>query len=221
MALKLSCVALSTIIAIAVAGVLYSFKIGPFRPLLSRERYFAVREAISATPTSIIVLGDSIVESAPLPTSICNIPIVNAGVSGADSRYFLGYLDELLGASSPKLIVLAIGVNDAFEDALPSFHSRYRAILATLSRRAPVLLTTIAPTQPGTFTQLLVPGVVPRLNQAIKELAGQNPVIELGEQMTERNLTTDGVHLNSRGYELWTEAMKNGITKAIGCNPEN
>jgi hypothetical protein len=59
------------------------------------------------------------VEAAPLPATICGTQIVNAGVGGADIRYFARHSNELLGSSAPKLIVLA--VNDAHEDTFPFF----------------------------------------------------------------------------------------------------
>jgi lysophospholipase L1-like esterase len=207
--------------AIAIGSLCYLYKVGPFRPPLSRERYLAIREVIRITPSPVIVFGDSIVEAAPLPATICGTQIVNAGVGGADIRYFVRFSNELLGSSAPKLIVLAVGINDAHEDTFPFFRSRYQEAVVKLAHRAPVLLATIAPPQPGTFTQMIRPEMVPRFNETIKEIAGQRPVIDLNEHMTGPNLTTDGIHLNAQGYTLWTTAIMGGIAKALGCNAWN
>jgi hypothetical protein len=135
---------LLAVVVIGIGGLCYVYKIGPFRPLLSRERYFAIREVIRTTPSAVIVFGDSIVEAALLPSSICGTPIVNAGVGGAGIGYFLRYSKELLGASAPKLIVLAVGINDAHEETLRSFRSRHQSAVTALSQRAPLVLATIA-----------------------------------------------------------------------------
>jgi GDSL-like Lipase/Acylhydrolase family len=204
--------------AIAVGSLCYVYKVGPFRPALSRERYLSIREVVRTTPSPVIVFGDSIVEAAPLPAAICGTPVVNAGVGGADIRYVVRYSDELLGAAAPRLIVLAVGINDAHEDTFPFFRSRYQAAVVKLASRAPVLLATVAPPQRGAIAQRFVAEMVPHLNEAIKEIAGQRPVIDINEQMAGPNLTTDGIHLNAQGYELWTRAMIGGIEKALGCN---
>ena len=106
---------LLAVVVTGIGGLCYVYKIGPFRPLLSRERYLAIRDVIRTTPTAVIVFGDSIVEAAPLPPSICGTQIVNAGIGGAGIDYFVRYSKELLGASAPKLIVLAVGIYDAHE----------------------------------------------------------------------------------------------------------
>jgi hypothetical protein len=87
--------------AIAIGSLCYLYKVGPFRPSLSRGRYLAIREVIrnnTITPSSFS--GDSIVEAAPLPATICGTQIVNAGVGGADIRYFARHSNELLGSFS-------------------------------------------------------------------------------------------------------------------------
>jgi lysophospholipase L1-like esterase len=50
---------------------------------------------------------------------------------------------------------------------------------------------------------MILPEMVPRFNETIKEIAGQRAVIDLNEH-TGPNLTTDGIHLNAQGYTLWT-----------------
>jgi hypothetical protein len=206
------------LLAVVVTGIgalCYAYKIGPFRPLLSRERYFAIRDVIRTTPSAVIVFGDSIVQNAPLLSSICGTPIVNAGVGGAGIDYFVRYSNELLGASTPKLIVLAVGINDAHKETLPSFRSQYQRAVTALSQRAPLVLATIAPVEPGTFTQTIVPEALPGLNETIKYMG--ETIIDLNEQMIGSHLTTDGVHLNAQGYTLWTKAIIEGIKKGLGC----
>jgi lysophospholipase L1-like esterase len=42
-------------------------------------------------------------------------------------------------------------------------------------------------------------------------------VIDLNAPLSGANFTTDGVHLNPAGYELWTSKILNGIEAALGC----
>ena len=139
-----------------------------------------------------------------------------AYVNGASIRYFERYSIELLGSSTPRLIVLAVGINDAHVDRFPSFRSRYQKTVTEIARRAPVLLTTVAPVELDSLAQMSE--FVPRINEAIKETTRPGAVIDLNVQMTGANLTTDGVHLNDQGYDQWAKAMIGGIAKALGCN---
>ncbi len=77
------------------------------------------------------------------------------------------------------------------------------------------MLATIAPVEPGTFTQMIIPGALPLLNETIKDTG--ETIIDLNEQMIGSHLTTDGVHLNAKGYALWTRAIIEGIKKGLGC----
>jgi hypothetical protein len=80
---------------------------------LSHERFYAIRAEIRQTPDAVIVLGDSIVQGAPLPKWICGYAVINAEVVGAAVEYFERHSAELLGSSRPRLIVLAVGIKDA------------------------------------------------------------------------------------------------------------
>jgi GDSL-like lipase/acylhydrolase family protein len=206
------------IVAIAGWSFFYAYRIGPFRPELSRERYFAIRAAIGKAHSPVIVFGDSIVLTAPLPVTVCGWPLVNAGVGGAGIQYFERYSIELLGSSTPKLIVLAVGINNAHAGAALSFRSRYQKTVERLKARAPVLLATITPARPGPLAEFADPEAVPLLNGVIKEMAGAEATIDLYEPMTDANFTTDGIHLNAQGYVLWTKVMMQGLEKALGCN---
>ena len=210
---------LLAIAAIGIWGLCYAYMLGPFRPELSRARYLDIRASIRAAPSAVIVFGDSIVLGAPLPNAVCGNPVVNAGVGGAGIQYFERYSIELLDSSAPKLIVLAVGINDAHAGTSQMFPTRYQETVTKLAHRAPVLLATLAPVQPGLLARQFDPELVPRLNEVIKGTAGSGVAIDLHASMSEANLTTDGVHLNSRGYELWIKAIVEGIANALGCRP--
>ena len=91
--IRLLLVGLTLVAAIAVATKL----IWPFQLELDRERFFAVQAAIRNTPNPVIIFGDSIVQGATLPSKVCDLPLVNAGVRGAGIGYFLRHSAQLLG----------------------------------------------------------------------------------------------------------------------------
>src|SRR5215468_9399422 len=128
-------VALVIAVAIGIATKL-SWR---FQPDHRRERFSAVQAAIQNIPDPVIIFGDSIVEEATLPPRVCGFVLVNAGIGGAGIAYFQRYSAQLLGSSRLKLIVLAVGINDAgSKKSQLHFQDRYEQTVASLASRAPV-----------------------------------------------------------------------------------
>jgi lysophospholipase L1-like esterase len=212
-------VALTLVVAIAVATKL----IWPFQLELSRQRFFAVQAAIrGAAPNPIIIFGDSIVQGAALPPKVCGYPVVNAGVRGAGIGYFSRHSTQLLGSSRPKLIVLAVGINNAAakESREFNFNDRYEQLVASLAKIAPVAVATVTPIRAGYFVSNFGydPQIVPVLNHTILATPNTKAVIDLNAALSGANFTIDGVHLNAAGYALWTSAVLRGVETALGCH---
>jgi lysophospholipase L1-like esterase len=206
--------------AIVFLGVGYTMGVGPFESKLelSHERFYAIKAEIRHTPDPVIVLGDSIVQGASLPKWICGQAVVNAGVVGAAVGYFERHGAELLGSSRPKLIVLAVGINDASPIAGRQFRSRYRKTVALLSRAAPVVVATITPVRSGDASSVYDARLVPSFNDTIKSTPDVKAVIDLNGPLSSANWTTDGIHLGPQGYALWSKAMVEGLSDALGCH---
>jgi lysophospholipase L1-like esterase len=217
---RLLLVASTLVVAIAIATKL----IWPFQLELDRERFFAVQAAIRDTPNPVIIFGDSIVQGAALPPKVCGVPLVNAGVRGAGIGYFLRHSAQLLGSSRPKLIVLAVGINNAAakEGREVDFQNRYEQTVASLASIAPVVAATVTPIKEGHFVSSFGydPQIVPALNRTILETPNIKAVIGLNAPLSGANFTTDGVHLNSAGYALWKGNILTGIEAALGCVQE-
>jgi lysophospholipase L1-like esterase len=204
--------------AAAIAFVSVGYAMGLESELeLSHERFYAIKAEIGQTPDAVIVLGDSIVQGATLPKSICGHGVVNAGVVGAAVEYFERHAAELLGSSRPVLIVLAVGINDASPKMAKQFRLRYQKTVASLSRVAPVAVATITPVRSGNGSIGYDPKLVPPLNDAIKTTPNVRAVIDLNKPLSSANWTTDGIHFGPEGYALWIQALLEGVNKALGC----
>jgi lysophospholipase L1-like esterase len=188
---------------------------------LSEQRFSQIKSEISKTPQAVIVLGDSIVEGAILPASLCGHNVVNAGVTGAGIDYFHRYADELISSAQPSLIVLAVGVNDTGigDDVgrAPTFRSAYEATAAALIRNAPLVVTTIAPIQSSSYSRPFSALLVPILNEIIKGVPHIKALIDVNTPLTRENFTSDGIHLNAEGNAIWSGAVSEGISRALGC----
>jgi hypothetical protein len=184
---------------------------------LSHERYYAVKTQIHQAKGPVIVFGDSIVEGAPLPKSICGLRVINAGVAGAGIEYFWNHARELLGSSRPALIVLAVGINNASSTASQQFEAHYRETAVVLSSAAPLVVATITPVRSGGESLGYDASMVPGLNQIIKSTPEIRGMIDLNAALSDSNLTTDGIHLGKDGYARWVRAMVEGMTSVLGC----
>jgi lysophospholipase L1-like esterase len=217
---KKALVAIVLVIALSAIGACYTLRIGPFEPPLelSAERFYAVKEAIKRAPDgAVLVFGDSIVEGAPLPSTICGHAVINGGVSGAAIGYFERHAAELLGSTHPRLIVLAVGINNASTTAAVQFQSHYDATVALLSRGSPVAVATVTPVRSGPGAVGYQADLVPTFNAAIRATPEAGSVIDLNGPLLSTNLTSDGIHFGDAGYKVWIKAMTDGITHILGC----
>jgi lysophospholipase L1-like esterase len=207
-------------LALCAIGACYTLQIWPFEPPLelSAERFYAVKEAIKRAPDgSVVVLGDSIVEGAPLPSTICGHAVINGGVSGAAIGYFESHAAEILGSAHPRLIVLAVGINNASTVAAVQFQSQYDATVALLSRRSPVAVATVTPVRSGPGAIGYQADLVPTFNAAIRATPEAGSVIDLNEPLSSINFTSDGIHFGAAGYAVWIKTMTESITNTLGC----
>jgi len=171
-------------------------------------RLWMIKSQISRVESPIIVMGDSIVEAAILPSEIGGHPVINAGVGGATIGFFEAYAAMFAEVTTPALIVLSVGINDAQPNRMESFRSEYLATLALL--KVPVAVVTVTPSK-NTAVDL---GTVDQFNQFIKSLAGSYSVIDVSKDMN-ASMTVDGIHLNQDGYRIWGRAVIQGIEEKL------
>ena len=125
-----------------------------FTPL--HHPHYDIRRLIiksQTAPTSgspIMLVGDSITEAARVPLVLCDAPVVNAGIGGEGvSTNFPDILTEALVDRRAKLIVVALGTNDAWRSAT-DFKGDYERLLARLRPFTErMLLVGIPPMSPG------------------------------------------------------------------------
>jgi lysophospholipase L1-like esterase len=81
-----------------------------------------------------------------------------------------------------------------------------------------VVVATITPVRSGDASSVYDAKLVPGFNDTIKSTPNVKAVIDLNEPLSSANLTTDGIHLGPQGYALWSKAMVEGVSDALGCH---
>jgi hypothetical protein len=105
----LAVAALPSFIQIIQDALLWRTQMIPLR----RIQQAAVR---NGTAKAAVVIGDSLVESATFSSTLCGLPVVNAGLAGSRASDVLRLLDEMSRIGiSPALIVISVGINNAID----------------------------------------------------------------------------------------------------------
>jgi Lysophospholipase L1 and related esterases len=154
-----------------------------------------------------------------------NPRVKNRGIS-ADTTYgVLSRLDDI-AKEKPAKIFLMIGVNDLWQGAsLPDITANLAKTLTELRQRTPdtaIFLQSVLPINTIKFTastNLTSNSQITALNKELKQLAGSHnatyidlyAVMVSADNQLPGDLTTDGIHLNGKGYQRWKSAIRHYV----------
>ena len=183
-----------------------------------RTTYFAV-DPHQAHP--IVFLGDSITDGGEWSKLFPNLPVENRGIGGDTTEGLLNRIDQII-ALKPSQVFLMIGTNDlCFDCPIDEAMINYRHILTRLHNELPdtqIYIESVLPFNDTIFPSrsLRTNSNIRKLNIAIKNLAEQynDPYIDLTPVFTDQDgrlfskYTSDGLHLNAKGYSVWRDEIK-------------
>lgn len=171
----------------------------------------------------IVFLGNSITAGTDW-AKLLNLPNAkNRGISGDITFGVLERLDEVIARKPAKVFVL-IGINDISRNIPDSLILRnYKRIIDRIrsgSKRTGIYFYTLLPVNSsfGKFKNHYGKDEhILWLNDQIRKLSAKKvTVIDLYPKFLDENsrlkanLTKDGLHLISEGYQLWAEILKRG-----------
>jgi lysophospholipase L1-like esterase len=185
------------------------------------------RAAMAMVGEFVLVLGDSLVEGALLPERVCGIPILNGGVGGARASTLLPLLEDIsVSAKPPKLVIIAVGVNNA-ATAYWDEHSFAASYSELLRKAMSISRVAVATTTPVDFSldvgKTLNATARDDINNFIVATAEKFDldVIHLDQLTTAGPLTMDGVHLSGAAKEIWLSRVMSKAASALGCVNEH
>lgn len=188
----------------------------------------------------IVFLGNSITEGGGnWNQSFSTKNIVNRGISGDYTEGILHRLDEII-FYKPIAVFLLIGVNEFFKDNSSNLDInpiyvanniiKIADIIKKDSPSTTVFIQTILPINNEYYMKIkkvdysfLQPDYKPSINKQIKEVNSilikniKHRIVDLyplflnSENILEPKLSSDGVHLNQKGYEIWINRLSNII----------
>lgn len=187
----------------------------------------------------VVFMGDSITDSWKLAEYFPNQPFVNRGISGqTTSQMLLRFRPDVI-ALKPKVVVILAGTNDISGNTGPITIEAIEDNIASMVDLAhangiKVVLASILPVSDynknGAGNQIIrtvlrPPAKILELNNWMKNYAAQNNAVYLDyfsatvddKGFLKAELANDGLHPNTKGYEIMKplagEAIKNALKK--------
>ena len=188
----------------------------------------------------IVFLGNSITEGGgDWNQRFSTENIVNRGISGDYTEGLLYRLNEII-FYKPIAVFLLIGINDFFKDNSNNLDInpiyvanniiRIADIIKKDSPSTTVFIQSILPINNEHYMRIkrvdynfLQSNYKPSINGQVKEVNSilkknkKHPIVDLyplflnSKSVLEPKLSPDGVHLNQKGYQVWTNRLSNII----------
>lgn len=187
---------------------------------------FAAWDSRNATPADpILFVGSSSIRMWKTHESFPQLPVINRGFGGSHISDVIHFFDRVVAPYAPKLIVFYAGDNDVAghkpaAQVLRDYR-RFVALVRQTQPRTPIIFITIKPS--GSRWSLW-----PQMNEAnqmIKALSEKDPSLffaDLGTPLLKADGTPDDglfrddrLHLNAKGYQVWTRALGPVIAEAL------
>lgn len=168
----------------------------------------------------IVFLGNSITEGGKDWSKRLNYPnIKNRGIGGDVTDGVLARLDEII-YFKPKAVFLLIGINDLWNNNSPDNPSaeyianniiKISQVINAQTPQTKIYIQTILPIEKEKFKNNIL-----KVNEIIKANEKDNPyqIIDLysifvnENGLIKKDLSTDGIHLNEKGYDAWVDFIK-------------
>lgn len=167
----------------------------------------------------VVILGDSIVEQLYCP-ALAGHNVLNAGISGARVLESKDFLNNTLTLTHGPLVILAMGVNDAFAngDTSPEqFEAGYQALAqSVLADNRRLVLVNLPPIEQNKTEALrfdtakadrynaIVTVVAARLGVPLVDIRS---LLDARRQAEGKAQTVDGVHLTPQAAAAWRDAV--------------
>lgn len=191
-----------------------------------KENYKKVINEFKKEPlkfNEIIFLGNSITAEGKNWSERFNYPnIRNRGIAGDVTDGVLARIKEII-FFKPRAVFLLIGINDLWNNDSPIVPSpeyvgkniiKITQIISNFSPNTKIYVQTILPIHKENFR-----GSINKVNNIIRKSRGKFQVVDLhsifvnSKGLMNEELTTDGIHLNEKGYEKWVNFVKPILSK--------
>lgn len=185
-----------------------------------KER-MSVFEDMEVEKGQVIFIGDSITHQGLWNELIPNSNIINRGI-GSDTTEGVKHRLEDVVNSKPSKIFMLIGINDLYEDrTIDGIKKNYVKILSEIQKNTPetkVYLQSVLPVNNEVYGDAISNKDVLSLNKELQSVAKDfnYEYIDIYSKLSKddqlvKDLTVDGIHLNSSGYKVWRDIIQEHV----------
>ena len=189
----------------------------------NEEEYSTMIDKLKSEYTNYLFLGDSITDYYNLDTYYGGLPVVNSGIEGNTTEDILNDMKNRVYNYNPSKVFLLIGTNDLIHDMeVEEIVSNIEKIISEINNNEP---------QAEIYVESIYP-VNDNLNEDMVNVRNNEDIMEINEKIKayceandctyiniydilldddgnfNEKYTDDGLHPNSRGYEVITEELK-------------
>ena len=168
-------------------------------------------------PGGVVFIGSSSIRMWDLDKSFPDLNAVNRGFGGSQIADSIYYADRILLPLAPRLVVLYAGDNDIAKGKSPErVLADWKTFVAKVHGELPETRIAFIAIKPSIKRWNLI-GKIREANAKIAEHCGSDPRLSfvdidtpmIGDDKMPRPelFADDGLHLNAKGYEVWTREM--------------
>ena len=174
----------------------------------------------------VVFLGNSITQGGGDWSERLDYPnISNRGIGGDVTDGVLARLEEIT-FFKPRAVFLLIGINDLWnvnpempsEDYIGKNIVRIAKIIKEKSKETKVFIQTVLPIEKQIFVEKINNiNIMIKNNhdQSIYEIIDLHSVFVNDQGTIKKDLTSDGVHLNEKGYQTWVNFIRPNFKNII------
>jgi lysophospholipase L1-like esterase len=210
---------------LAIRAGLAKPDIPDMEPIISGWRGFHKKIDSFIPPGTTIFLGDSIMSG--LTTTDLAPRAVNYGIGWQRSDQLIKSMDSYESVKRAGRVVLMIGTNDLLQGRDDELELRYRSILEKIPPGIPVVMSSVTPLSPNIvwLERKIQDTKVRAAVQVAKKVCESRhgcKFVNAYEVLSNANggvqsdvLLEDGIHLTSKGYTLWSNALHQAIESSF------
>jgi lysophospholipase L1-like esterase len=174
---------------------------------------------------AILFVGSSSIRMWPTAESLPNLPVINRGFGGSHISDVNHFAERIVLKYSPRLIVFYSGDNDIESGKSPQqVLDDFQEFAKLVNEKLPKTRIIYLPIKPSIARWTKWPQMQ-GVNTHVKQLWQSDERIiyvdtaspMLGEDGQPRGelFLDDGLHLNAKGYALWTETLRPVLDRAM------
>ncbi len=171
--------------------------------------------------SDIAFIGDSITQGGDFQTYFPNKKVINLGYGG-DTIVGMTQRVSMLKNTSPEKVFIMGGINSLTNMNSAICMETYSTLLTSVKEAVPeaeIYVQSVLPISEKKEKELFCSNdTIKKFNKEIKKLSEQEEItyIDLYSVFAENNqmnanLSVDGLHLNSEGYKVWIDNIKDYI----------